>query len=235
MSKVNEEIYHIFDANGEIKQIEYALSAVNNSNPIVTVSSDEHVVCVSRKYNKEPLQEDVISTVKKVSDNLYLQMTGRLDDMNFIFRRIVKLASDKEYELGCKLTPDIFARVVGDKMQKYIQRSSYRIPAFASTIFGMQDGKTVVYFTDLSAVEYQCFANASGKDYLKMNNYLENNYSENKSKEELINLALGALLMSIGRTAEFTEIDAFVFSKEGLIKLEDQEINRHLQIVAEEF
>ncbi|KAL6122822.1 Proteasome [Nucleospora cyclopteri] len=234
MSDFTAKIYHIFNTKGQIEQIQHAFEALNNSIQLVSVSSDEHVVTVYKKPQKSSLQEEEVCLVRQVADNIYIAMTGEPGDLINITRRAVELASAKEYTFGCVLTPDIFTRNLADKFQSYIQQSYSRCPIFAAHVFGVENGKVKLYYTDLSAVDYRCYACASGEDSAKMSSFLEKSYKRDSSKKDLIISAISTVLQSIGKEAEHNEIGVSIFSNDGKLEsLSSSEIDNYLQLIAE--
>ncbi|ORD93938.1 PSA [Enterospora canceri] len=150
-----------------------------------------------------------------------------------VIKNATELASTKEYNLGCPLSADIFVRNLADKYQAYIQRSYVRCPAFAAHVFGPVNDSFRLYYTDLSAIDYEMFACASGEDESKMTTFLEKHYKRGLPEADLIRIGISALLQSVGREAEHTEISVTVLGKNGTRVLDGPEIDKHLQDIAE--
>ena len=233
MGNIYEKIYHIFDSTGKITQIEYALNAVKSCPQLISLCSDDTVVVINKRPPLPILQEEEIQFVYKITNQIYMAITGLHGDTIKIFKEAIEIATEEEYKLGCSLPVDIFARNFADKFQHYIQKSGLRLLAFAAHIFGFVDNKIQLYYTDLSAVEYECFGCASGEDDNKMTVFLEKHYKPNLNENELILIGLEALLQSIGKSAEHTEINVHVFNKNGIRKLDSKEIDKYLQDIAE--
>lgn len=233
MANIYEKIYHIFDSNGKIAQVEYALNAVANSTQMVSLCSDDAVVVVNKRVATTALQEEEVKCVYQVAENVFVAITGIHGDTVSVINKAIELANAKEYSLGCTLTPDIFVRSLADKFQKYIQTSALRCPAFSAHVFGTLDGKCALYYTDLSAIEYKCFGVASGEGDSKMKTYLEKNYKAGMDINTLVSTGITSLLQSIGREAEHTEICVTIYDKTGIREMTSEEIDKHLQDIAE--
>ena len=230
---VRDQTYNIFNGDGKLIQVEYGLEAVYNSYQAVSVMCDSAIVNVSKKVPKPALKIEEHTSLYKISDNIYLNITGMPADVAYIVSRSRTLASSKEYSLGCTLLPDVFTTSLADKFQALIQRSGKRAPAFASAVIGFENGKPLMYYTDISAVAYPCYAVAMGEDHNKMTKYLEKNYKKGESEESMISLAISTLLESIGHGAEHSEIEVTILREDGVEYLSGSRIEVFLQKIAE--
>lgn len=231
---VNEQIYNIFDGEGKLKQLEYGLEAVYSSYQIIAVMSEQEIVFVSKKIPQQPLKAESHNSIFKLSDGLYMNLTGLPADIDYIVSSSITLASSIEYNMGSICTPDVFTQALADKLQTRIQKSSKRSPAFASLIAGFENGEPMLYYTDMSVIEFPCFAYAAGEDNSKILKYLEKNYKKGDRKF-CIQLGITALLQSIGKDAEFSEIQVGIVTREGVEHLSDQQIDQVLQTIAEDY
>lgn len=232
MESINEQVYTVFNGEGKLLQIEYGLEAVYSSPQIVSIATGSSIVCVSKKMPMPVLCADKYTTVFRIGDGLYMHITGTPADVDYVVAASRKLASSLEFSLGTRVTPDVFTRCLADKMQNYMQRSGTRVPAFAAGICGFEKGEPLLYYTDISAVEYAVHCCVAGEDHGKMQKYLEKHYKPCEGTEA-VELGISALLESIGRHAEYTEVDVVVVTADGLKPLGDQEIDRALQNIAE--
>lgn len=229
---LNEQIYNIFNGDGKLLQVEYGLEAVYSSYQIVSVMSSSEIVFVSKKVPQPSLKAESHTSIFKIADNLYLNITGLPADIDYVVSKCRDLAASKEYSLGCPLTPDVFARYLADKFQSMIQKSGKRAPAFSATIAGFEHGRPMMHYTDISAIEYPCFAAAAGEDYSKMTKYLEKHYTK-ADRKAAITVGIAALLQSIGKDAEFSEIEVGVVTTDGVEYLSDYQIDEVLRDIAE--
>lgn len=222
---LSEQIYNVFNQEGRLLQTEYALEAVNREYQVISLISEDEIIAISKKIPQPVLKNECHSSIYKIGDNMYLNITGAPADIDYVVDKCKNLCSEKEYSLDSGLSPDLFAKFFASKMQVRIQRSGSRAPAFAAAVMGFEDGKPSMYYTDTSAVEYPCFAMAAGEDYNKMTKYLEKNY-QRLSKKECISIGVGALLQSIGQDAEGNEIEICVISKDGIEYYSNDQINQ---------
>ncbi len=231
---INKQIYNIFNDDGKLIQLEYGLEALYSSYQIISIVSNSEIVFISKKVPQLPLQADPHNSVYKIGNGLYINISGIPADIDHIVDRCRSLAASTEYTLGCKVTPNIFATILAEKLQERIQKTSKRTPAFGAMIGGFVNDKPMLYYTDMSAVQFPCFACAAGEDYSKMMKYLEKHYKKNDT-ESAIQLGISSLLQSIGKDAEAAEIQVEILSKNGIRSLSEQKINEIILSIAENY
>lgn len=229
---IKEQAYNKFNSEGKLLQVEYGLEAANSGYQIVSVLSTDSIVNVSKKLPKQPLSAEEHNSIHRIADNIYMNITGLPADIDHIVNRVKILAAAKEYEFGCQLTPDILCRSLADKFQTFIQRSGRRAPAFAATIFGFDNENPILYYNDLSAVDYACNAATAGENSGKIQKYLEKHFKKGDTPSA-VEIAISAILEAIGKEAESTEIQVAVLSKDGMKILKDDEVDKILQNIAE--
>ena len=242
MSTFHEKVYHIFTSTGTIIQIECGLNAVGSCAQLVSITNGNVLVVANKRIPMSTMQEEEIEFIHKITDNIYIALTGVYGDVIGIINEAIELAGKLEYEMGCKISADVFVKKFAMKMQKNIQRSNKRLQAFAMHVFGLfeefnggENKKSIkLFYTDLSAIEYEMFACASGEDSAKMTTYLEKTYKNDMSENELIFTGINTLLQSIGKEAEHTEIDVVVYDGITTRKLSSVELDKYLQDIAEQ-
>jgi len=227
-----EQVYSIFNDDGRLLQLEYGLEALQSGYQTVSVLAESEIIFVSKKIPQQPLQAESHNSIFKIGDGLYVNITGLPADIDYIVDRARTLAASTEYTLGCKVTPDVFVTVFAEKFQVRIQKTGKRIPAFAVAIGGFENGVPKLHYTDMSVVQFPCFAAAAGEDHSKMMKHLEKHYKRG-DRSAAVEIAISALLQSIGRDAEATEIQVGILTKDGMEYLSDQKINEAIQNIAE--
>lgn len=227
-----EQAYNIFNGDGRLLQVEYGLEAVQSAPPIVTVAGSDAIVCVAKRLALPALCRDTPTAFHEVTDGIFMNITGDPADVSYIINKARTIASALAYDLGGCLTPGVLAHSIADRLQPLIQRTQKRAPAFAAAICGFDGTAPHLSYTDTSAVAFPQYAVACGKDASQMMKYLEKNYRQGSTAEAL-ELAVAALLKSIGSSAEHTEIEAAVVTLEGLSAVPDNELSEVIQAIAE--
>lgn len=225
---ITEEVYNVFNSEGRLLQVEYALERIYNSHQIVSLVCNDGIIFISKRIPQPPLKDENHTSIHKIGDNLYVNITGSISDIDFVVDKCKIINSSKEYDFACSLTPDIFTKYLADKFQKLIQKTGKRAPAFAATIGGFDNGKPLLFYTDVSAVEFSCFAISAGEDYNKINKYLEKNYKM-VDRSTAINIGISALMQSIGQDAEASEIEVAILTINGVEYLNNSQIDEIIQ------
>lgn len=229
---LSERIYNMFNGEGRLLQLEYGLEALYSSYQIVSIISNAEIVFISKKVPQQPLQEEAHNSIYEIGKGLYINITGLPADVDYVLDRCRTLAASTEYQMGCKVTPDVFSTLLAEKLQERIQKTAKRAPAFAMTIGGFENDKPMLYYTDMSAVQYPCFASAAGEDHSKMIKHLEKHYKPG-DREFAIQLGVAALLQSIGGEAESTEVQVAILTNNGIEYANEKKINDVIQSIAE--
>ncbi|KAF9764807.1 Proteasome subunit alpha type-7 [Nosema granulosis] len=231
----NQELaYKIFNKDGKIIQVEYGLEALNNSLPLVVLKNRDMIVCAAKKGITSKLEDETHSCIKQIYDNLYTAFSGLNADISLINLKCINIAASASFEYGFPATADIVARDLADNMQKLIQSSGVRSPAFGGAVFGFDGDKPIITKTDMSSVVYPVYGVAVGEKHQKMTKYIEKFYTPDISHQELFEIAAGSLLESIGEDSGWQELEVAYLKKDGKITyLHDSEIEKLLQSIAE--
>lgn len=229
-----EEVSNIFNSDGKLLQIEYGLEAVNNSLPVVTVKAGGIIACASKKALQGKLEDECLTSFHRVSEKCYAGITGLPGDVEYVVKRMKMTANRKTFSFGFEVSPDILCRAFADKIQQLIQSSEERSAAFSASIFGFDGGKAMIYQTDMSGICYPCYGTAAGEKHGKMSKFVEKGYREDMAEAEALELAVGALLESIGADSGCSEIEvAYLKAGQELCYLSTGEIDKILQDIAE--
>lgn len=227
-------VYHIFDTDGKLLQVEYALEAVNNSTPFIVTKNKDIIVCANKRLYSSKLMDEELMCIQKISNNVYMALTGYPADLNQVLANVKDICYSKELKLGIDVTPDILCRSFADKMQFLIQSTGERTFAFGSAFFGFDSNGPVLCATDTSSTFYFYNALAYGEKSGNITKYLEKNYNFNLNNDELIELTVQALLESIGSETLYNELDVYVMVKgEALRKLDDDEKEKILYSISD--
>ncbi|KAF5141180.1 hypothetical protein G9O61_00g004960 [Vairimorpha ceranae] len=234
LMSLREDVYNIFNTDGKILQIEYGLEAVNKSLPLVVLKNKNTIVCAAKKNQGDLLEDEVQTSFQPIYSNIYSAFTGNWPDVYTVNSKCKDLAYKASYKLGYSVTPDILCRQLADNLQVLMQSTGERSPAFAGTLFGFDNGKPIIYMTNISAVCYPVYGSMVGTKYQNMFKYVEKHYNEDVDDNKLFELAVGALLESLGENSVYHEIEvAYLKNNEILKYLNDKEIETLLLSIAD--
>ncbi len=90
MSKRFDKKTNVFNANGRINQIEYAIKAIKNSGPAIALSYKNGLILATEKRTSSSLLVPPKhgDKVYKVDDHLYVCVSGLTADANYLLEHI---------------------------------------------------------------------------------------------------------------------------------------------------
>merc|ERR1712080_2326 len=188
-------IYHIFNKEGKIRQVELSLLALSDQKPITSVIFDNKILVAQKRTVRESLEEPENDFIFKLSNDCYLTITGLAGDKEKILSSIQTLYSNLSAKYGFDISADIICRAFADKQQEIIQTSGERISCFGAIFFGYEFGTAKIYYTYSSAISYAYKACSVGQNSSQMNKYLEENYNSSRNGHLL---TIGAISKSLG-------------------------------------
>lgn len=182
----------IFSPDGRLFQVEYAKEAVKKgATALGVVYEDGVVLAATRKNNSLGVRNP--EKVFKIEDHLGVATSGLVADG----RNLVEEARNEAQKHLMTYDEDIpifsLAKFVADRCQQFTQYGGVRPYGVSTITGGIRDGEPSVYQTDPSGTLNQWKAVAIGKGGEDAREYLEENWSEDLSEEEAVELAVEAL------------------------------------------
>jgi proteasome alpha subunit len=184
----------IFSPDGRLYQVEYAREAVKRGTPSIGVRTPEGVVLlVDKRISSSLMEEASVEKIHKADDHIGIASAGHVADARQLidFARRDAQVNRVRYEepIGVEtLTKDIT-----DHIQQYTQIGGARPFGVALLIGGVEDGQPRLFETDPSGTPYEWKAIAVGEDRADVQSYLEDNYRDDLTLDEGVELALMAL------------------------------------------
>lgn len=226
--------YNIFSSEGRLLQVEYALEAVNNSNPVVIARNSHVIVCAAKKLYTSKLMDEEPKSVFKVATRVYALVTGLEGDVDQVVLHSGSLGSQEEAKFGFEITPDILCRSFADKIQQLIQATGERAFAFGTAFFGFDFEGPLIYATDTAATCYPYFGYSFGKKAGRMRKFLETHLEQDMEETVLLEVVIQAILESVGDDVSSDKIDVAILRQgQALTYLTDHEKDVLLQRIAD--
>jgi proteasome alpha subunit len=193
----------IFSPDGRLYQVEYAREAVKRGTASIGVRSEDGVVLVVDKRTRSPLLEgSSVEKLHKVDDHVGAASAGHVADA----RKLVDHARQQSQVERVRYDEPIGVRTltkeVTDHIQQYTQVGGARPFGVALLVAGVSDGEPRLFETDPSGTSNEWKAVAIGSDRSAIQEFLEDEYAEDLTLDEGVDLALRAL--SEGRDDELS-------------------------------
>ncbi len=188
----------VFSPEGRLFQVEYALEAVRRGTLAVAVKSKDAVCLAAQiKIPSKLMDADSIDKLFQVDEHIGVAIAGLHADSRTLinYARVQAQSFRLTYDEPVRL--NMLVKSIADMKQQYTQFGGIR-PFGCALFFVAVDAKgTQIYTTSPSGI-YRAFkAYALGSGESTARDYLRENYKEEMSFDEIINLALNTLKESI--------------------------------------
>ncbi len=182
----------IFSPDGRLFQVEYAKEAVKKGATALGVVYNQGVVLAATR-STEALRVRNPEKVFKVADHVGIATSGLVADGRTLVDETRNEAQRYLMTYDEEIPTPVLARFVADRCQQFTQYGGVR-PYGVSTISGgVKDGSPTVYQTDPSGTLNQWNAVSIGKGGNDATEHLEENWEEDLSEEDAVELAVNAL------------------------------------------
>ncbi|MFQ3308293.1 MAG: proteasome alpha subunit [Candidatus Nanohaloarchaea archaeon] len=182
----------IFSPDGRLFQVEYAKEAVKKGATSLGIVYDDGVVLAATRSTPE-LQVRNPEKVFKIDDHIGIATSGLVADGRTLVEEAREEAQKNLMTYDEAIDPSVLAKFVADRCQQFTQYGGVRPYGLATISGGIKDGEATVYQTDPSGTLNQWQAIAIGKNGKDAQEHLEENWEEDLSEEEAIELAVEAL------------------------------------------
>ena len=215
-----------FSPEGRLFQVEYAIEAVRRGTTAIVCRNSNSVVFTVEKKSSE-LQE-VIGSEKifKVDDHIGVAIAGLTADARVLVDKARVQAQVNILNYDEKISVKDSTLNICEYLQLFTQNAGVRPFGVSFLIAGVDtNGEASLYLTDPSGAMWGYKAFAIGSGATEARAYLEENYKEDISDEELKLLPLRTLKELMGDNLSKDTCDvAFIMKDEAKFKLlSDQE------------
>ena len=223
----------IFSPDGRLYQVEYAREAVKRGTASIGIRTSDGVVLAVDKRIRSPLMErSSVEKIHKADDHIGIASAGHVADARQLIDFARRHAQINQLRYGEPIGVETLTKEITDYIQQYTQVGGARPFGVALIIAGIVDGEPRLFETDPSGTPYEWKALAVGADRGDIRDYLEENYDEEMTLDEGVDLALAALasVAEDGRLApEGIGIATIDVDTETFGELSDDEKRSHLE------
>lgn len=211
----------VFSPEGRLYQVEYALEAVRRGTLAVAIGSKEGVCLAAQiKIPSKLMDPDSIDKIFQVDEHIGVAISGLHADSRVLinYARVQAQSFRLTYDEPVRL--NMLVKSIADLKQIYTQYGGIR-PFGCSLFFIAVDSTgTQIYTTSPSGIYRPYKAYALGSGEAQAREYIQNNYKDDMSFSDIINLALNAIKETIDEelTKENIRI-AYVKSEEKKFKI----------------
>ncbi len=183
----------VFSPDGRLFQVEYAKEAVRRGATAIGLASNDGIVLIAHKTKPSKLIVPIsLKKIFEVDDHVAIVASGLVADA----RRLIDMAriEAQRYRYTYNEAADVeyLAKHIADQMQLYTQYGGAR-PFGVSLIFGGVDSNPKLFEAEPSGALIGAKASVIGAGKTEVTEYLEKEYSESMSVEELTTLGFKAM------------------------------------------
>ncbi|MFB6072439.1 MAG: archaeal proteasome endopeptidase complex subunit alpha [Halobacterium sp.] len=185
----------IFSPDGRLYQVEYAREAVKRGTPSIGVRTAGGVVLlVDKRINSSLMEASSVEKIHKADDHVGVASAGHVADARQLVDFARRDAQFNRLRYEEPIGVETLTKDITDHIQQYTQIGGARPFGVALLVGGVDDGgEPRLFETDPSGTPYEWKALAIGENRQKVQSYLEDNYREDLTLDEGVELALRAL------------------------------------------
>jgi proteasome alpha subunit len=217
-----------FSPEGRLFQVEYAIEAVRRGTTAIVCTNKHSVVFAVEKKSLELQEVRGSEKIFKIDDHIGVAIAGLTADARVLVDRARVQAQVNLLNYDEKISVKDSTLNICEYLQMFTQNAGVRPFGVSLLVAGIDsDGSTSLYLTDPSGAMwgYKAFAIGSGANEART--YLEENYKEDMSDEELKLLPLRTLKELMGENLTSHTCDVTYILKDDvtfkLLSVEEKE------------
>jgi proteasome alpha subunit len=221
----------IFSPDGRLYQVEYAREAVKRGTASVGVRTEGGVVLAADKRQRSPLMEPTsVEKIHKADEHAGIASAGHVADARQLIDFARRQAQINRLRYGEPIGIETLTKTVTDHIQQYTQVGGARPFGVALLLGGIEDSEPRLYETDPSGTPYEWKAVSIGADRADLQEFLEEEYTEEMDLDGGIDLALRAIdaANDDGLTAEGADVATIDAEDERFDQLSRDEVATHI-------
>ena len=184
----------LFSPDGRIYQVEYAREAVSRGAPSVGIRTPEGVVLAAlAQPSSELMEAESIEKLHKLDDHVGTTNAGHVADARNLIDYARRFAQGNQLRYGEPVGVEALTKHVTDYIQENTQIGGTRPFGAALLIGGIEDGRPRLFSADPSGTPHEWRATVIGADRSEIQSLLEDEWDDELTLEDGIELAIRAL------------------------------------------
>ena len=204
MSRRFDTRTNVFNQNGRINQIEYAIRAIKNSGPSLAICFKGGVAVATEKAKTSKLMVSKPrgDKVHKIDEHVYCVVSGLTADANYLLEYLRKESQKYVAQYEEEISIEQLVERVCDLKQSYTQSGGMR-PFGTSFIFFGKDFENgfQIWTSDPSGNMFAWEAIAQGSNEENANNFLKEEFKKDLTEEEAVVLVVKGLMQTLDTTS----------------------------------
>ncbi|CAB3397755.1 unnamed protein product [Caenorhabditis bovis] len=227
----------IFSPEGRVYQVEYAFKAINSTNltAVAVKGKDTAVIAVQKRVPDSLIVADTVTSVYQISPTVGCCAIGMIPDAKYQIKRAQYEAANWKYTHGYDMPCEQLAKKMADLNQYYTQNAEMRSLGCALVFISYDDEDGPVVYRVDPAGYYRGLKGVSvGVKQVAATSFLEKKIKKKAdlSKNEAIELAIEGLQTALGVDVRSKDIEVVIVTKENTKKLTNDQVEHHLNQIA---
>lgn len=221
----------VFSPDGRLFQVEYAREAVKRGTTSIGIKCKNGVVLAVDKRTTSPLVESKsIEKIFKIDKNIGAATSGLVADARALVERARVEAQINKITYSEPISVETLSKKLCDMLQMYTQNGGVRPFGSALIIGGVYNGNARLFETDPSGalIEYKATAIGAGRNVAM--NVFEDNYKDDLSMKEAIELALTAINEATEHETSSENVEIAIIKTEDEIftKISQEDVQKYI-------
>lgn len=221
----------VFSPDGRLFQVEYAREAVKRGTTSIGIKCPEGVVLAVDKRTTSPLVETKsIEKLFKIDEHIGSATSGLVADARALVERARVEAQINKITYSEPISVETLSKKLCDMLQLYTQNGGVRPFGSALIIGGIYNDKCKLFETDPSGalIEYKATAIGAGRN--QVIDVFEDNYRDDMTLDDAIELALYAINEATDHETCSDNVEIAVITKENPVykKISAEEVQKYI-------
>jgi len=183
----------VFSPDGRLFQVEYAKEAVRRGATAIGLASEDGIVLIAHKTRQSRLiVSKSVEKIFEVDDHMAIVASGLVADARRLIDAARVEAQRYRYTYNEPADVEYLAKHLADMMQLYTQYGGAR-PFGVSLVFGGIDASPKLFEAEPSGAITGSKASVIGAGKAEVSEFLEKEYSESMSVDQLVMLGFKAM------------------------------------------
>jgi proteasome alpha subunit len=209
----------IFSPDGRLFQVEYAIEAVRRGTTAIGIRCEDGVVLAVEKRILNLQEPESVEKIFDIDVHVGAAIAGLTADARILIDNARVQSQINKLYYNEPISISMLTKKICDLKQLYTQHAGVR-PFGVSLLIAGVDDSPKLFMTDPSGAFWGYKANAIGAGAQQVREYLEKEYDEKKSLDEIIVMALNALKKVIETELDTTKAEI------AIIKTTDKKFER---------
>lgn len=234
-NNTNQQAYDrgvsVFSPEGRLYQVEYAREAVKRGEPGVGIRAKDSIIFASVSNPRSTMVvKESIEKVHKIEDFIGAVSAGYTPDSRRLVDQVRVGTQQEQLRYGNLATVQTISKQVADHLQESTQVGGRRPYGASLIIGGVDETGPRLFEVEPGGTPTEWRAVAEGDNRVSFIQYFEENYEEDLSSNEAIELAIESLTKFTDSEIVAESLDiALVSEEEPFYQLTNEEIEEYME------